>query len=154
MMDITQGEDMIASVIMKSYQSEYERSGTSLEQLIKKYQLSFEEAHQLEEASRKWSAPITIPDIIVPSKPGAIEPEKAKMDKAAILADIDTFKKEAVDYALKTITDDEELLEIKEFKDLVAIVVSVENSMKEDKDTGPNVNIMVNYLTERFKDDC
>ena len=51
--------------------------------------------------------------------------------------------------------EDVEFAEIKEFKDVVAIVDSIEKSYKDTKDPqGTTINIAIQNLVEKFSDDC
>jgi len=66
-----------------------------------------------------------------------------------------TFKEKAMDEALRFMETDVKFAEIKEFKDMVNIVDSIDKSFqKVDPNAGPTINILVQTLTERYKDDC
>lgn len=78
-------------------------------------------------------------------------------EDAEVFSDIAEFKKLAVAHALKFMKKDAEFAEIKEFKDVVAIVDSLEKSYTSKKnpdDTKLTINIAIQNLVERFKDDC
>jgi hypothetical protein len=72
------------------------------------------------------------------------------------LGKIANFKELALDHCIRFMSQDAKFAEVKEFKDIVAIVDSLEKSyQKVDPDAGkPTINILINNLMERFKDDC
>jgi hypothetical protein len=72
------------------------------------------------------------------------------------LEKIENFKKLALDHCIHFMEKDAKFAEVKEFKDIVAIVDTLEKSyQKTDPEAGkPTINIMINNLMERFKDDC
>lgn len=89
----------------------------------------------------------------------------AKATKSAIsttqpedsqLVKIENFKVLALDHCINFMNKDAKFADVKEFKDIVAIVDTLEKSyQKADPDSGkPTINIMINNLMERFKDDC
>lgn len=71
-----------------------------------------------------------------------------------MLTDIKQVKKDAIKYAKDFLRDNSKHAEVKEIKDVLAMVLSLEDSIKDKKDTGPTVNVLVQNITERFKDDC
>ncbi len=143
----------MSPILLKSYRIEYETTSITLPEILKKYKLK-------EEQTEKWvkqqnsTPPIIVPRSDIDAQPGTSTTLVSKdFDKDKLLEDISQFKVEAVKYAVDTIKDSE-FLEVKEFKDLVAIVATVETSLKDNKDTGPTINILVQQLTEKFRDDC
>jgi hypothetical protein len=72
------------------------------------------------------------------------------------LSKIANFKELALDHCLTFMAKDAKWSEVKEFKDIVAIVDSLEKSyQKVDPDAGkPTINILIQNLVERFQDDC
>jgi len=72
------------------------------------------------------------------------------------LEKIANFKELALDHCIRFMSQDAKFAEVKEFKDIVAIVDSLEKSyQKIDPDAGkPTINILVQNLMERFTDDC
>ena len=147
-----------------NYQMEYGMGGLTVVDLCSKYKVKRKQL----KGYTKWQQPPAQPpeqtnstqviveplskhDIEVLQKPGEVEivPEENQL-----LADIALFKKKAVKYALDSITDPE-YLEVREFKDLVSIVDTVEKSEKAD---GPaaatTVNVMINNMMAGLKDDC
>ena len=135
-------------ILLKSYQAEYETSNISLKDIINKYGIE-------EELTREWSKKqeviITGATIDLPAAPATID--EPDTDKETMLRDIASFKKEIIAYAKEQMADSH-LLEIKEAKELMAIVSSVEASLKDIKSTGPTINILVQQLAEKYQDDC
>lgn len=65
------------------------------------------------------------------------------------------FKELALDHCLTFMKKDARYAEVKEFKDIVAVVDSIEKSYDKSKGTdAPTINILVQNLVERFRDDC
>ena len=93
---------------------------------------------------------------IVPSVPKKPNHDLAiPKDREELLTDIDNFKSLAIAHAVKFMKDDAEFAEVKEFKDMVAIVDSIEKSYRDVKDpSGTTINIAIQNLVERFSDDC
>lgn len=74
----------------------------------------------------------------------------------AVQEKISAFKEAALDHCISFMAKDAKFAEVKEFKDIVAVVDSIEKSYQkaDTKDRGPTINILVQNLTERFRDDC
>lgn len=91
----------------------------------------------------------TIPQVAKPSLP-VTKAEETQLEK------IEKFKELALDHCIHFMEKDAKFAEVKEFKDIVAIVDTLEKSyQKADPNSGkPTINIMINNLMERFKDDC
>ena len=64
------------------------------------------------------------------------------------------FKELAMEEALRFIRKDVKFAEIKEFKDMVAIVDSIDKSLQKPTSSAPTINILVQNLAERYRDDC
>jgi hypothetical protein len=92
----------------------------------------------------------------IPQLPDTIDTTLTPED-TPVLKDIAQFKELAVAHALKFMRNDAEFAEVKEFKDMVAIVDSLEKSYiakKNPDDAKITVNIAIQNLVERFRDDC
>jgi hypothetical protein len=92
-------------------------------------------------------------ELLPTPQPSLVEDSSAsqvQLDKIA------RFKELAVQHCITFMERDAKFSEVKEFKDIVAIVDTLEKSyQKVDPDAGkPTINIMINNLMERFKDDC
>lgn len=97
------------------------------------------------------------PRIAIPQLPDIPLDTQLTIEDAPVLKDIAQFKELAVAHALKFMRNDAEFAEVKEFKDMVAIVDSLEKSYiakKNPDDAKITVNIAIQNLVERFRDDC
>ena len=162
----------MTKILLKSYQNEYQNTDISIEDLCLKHSLSTSEL----KGYTKW-AKVTLPetntdkpeqsadseqsqDIIVLPTPSEGLPETniVTVTQKEVLQDIDAFKKQAMKECLRFIKDDARYAEVKEFKDMVAIVDSIEKSYKDTKDPeGTTINVLIQNLTQKFKDtpdDC
>lgn len=72
-----------------------------------------------------------------------------------ILEKISSFKEKAVDYALELMTSNM-IGDTKELKDLISSVTAIEATYKDQrpKDNTPVINIAIQNLVDRFRDDC
>jgi len=142
-----------------AYKAEYEHTDISIQDLLKKYQLDKEDI----KGYKEWTKVLPTPRIVTPQ---LVEPT---LDIVTIVDDlpvtivtdsqlkkIEEFKELALEHCLKFMKKDAQFSEVKEFKDIVAIVNTLETSyQKADPDAGkPTINIMINNLLERFNDDC
>lgn len=146
-------------ILLSSYKTEYENSSITKEAIQKKYSLTEEDTKEWSKTKSKEPQVIT-PTLITPqTQQLPTDPEEPSepdnIDKAEVMKDIGSFKEKVVTYALAEMNSPQaNLLEIKEVKDLVHMVNTVETSFKDDKDTGPTFNILIQNITERFRDDC
>lgn len=139
---------------IRSYKIEYETTSITKEQLRLKYQLP--DTLDISKWEKVATEVETLPNIVevLPPPPSTSLPDPATLDTH--IAKIGKFKELALDHCIKFMQDDAEFAEVKEFKDIVAIVDTLEKSyQKADPEAGkPTINIMINNLMERFKDDC
>lgn len=163
-----------------AYKAEYEQNLTiTLDELLAKYQLTKEDLPGCE----TWAKPSSKQELVIEKKPRKVKaidkalqrlktspqivtPSTIALPKQELLIEtvatevqlkkIENFKELALDHCLNFMHRDAKLSEVKEFKDIVAIVDSLEKSyQKADPDAGkPTINIMINNLLERFSDDC
>jgi len=159
----------MTKILLQSYKNEYQTTDISIEDLCLKYDISTSDL----KGYTKWDKTISQESTIVLPKDSeeisetqteALDvtvidkPEEVNKTQKEILADIDTFKKQAVKECLRFIKDDARYAEVKEFKDMVAIVDSIEKSYKDTKDPeGTTINVLIQNLTQKFKDtpdDC
>jgi hypothetical protein len=154
-----------------AYKAEYEQNLTiTLDELLAKYSLTYEDLPGCE----TWTKPSTIQTLVIPAK----KPKRVKaidkilastivtQSKQELLATseptdiqlrkIESFKELAVEYCLNFMAKDVRFSEVKEFRDIVNIMDSLEKSyQKADPGAGkPTINILINNLMERFSDDC
>jgi hypothetical protein len=139
---------------LRSYQVEYETSDISIEHLRMKYQIP--EDYQLDTAGwekRQAYLPAPQPPETAPqqvlTQPVATEEDGVTQ----MLSDITKFKRGVVDRALTFLETEAEYAEVKELKDMVAIVDSVEKSIKGQVPQGPTVNVFIQNLLQNFRDD-
>lgn len=155
-----------------AYKAEYEQNPTiTLDELLVKYQLAKEDLPGCE----TWTKPNSIVTIDKPKRKTKVKAidkilqqqtqvvtipiDKVLVETVATedqLKKIERFKELALDHCLKFMQKDAHFSEVKEFKDIVAIVDSLEKSyQKADPDAGkPTINIQINALLARFSDDC
>ena len=75
-----------------------------------------------------------------------------------IIIDIANFKVEAVSWASEALANDKSrsvpILEVKEVKDLVHIITSIEGTFKPDETGGTTINILFQNMMTKYSDDC
>ena len=154
----------MTKTLLQSLKMEYENSDISLADLCLKHGVFADELtgadswEKSEEYQPKPDDTPLIPEILPPTQPTSTEPqptaEETPEDIALVLENIQVFKKSVVEYALDFIQS-AHMAEVKEVKDVVAMVDSIEKSYKDLKpQQGPTINIAIQNLVSRFKDDC
>ena len=141
----------MTSVQLLSYQIEYETSDITIIELCDKYQVKKKQL----KGYTKWKKPQhEEKELIVPEAyPIVLEAINQPDEENTLLTSIQLFKKRAVEYALDSITEPQ-YLEIREFKDLVSIIDTVEKSIKGTEGGNNTVNIMVQNIMNKYADDC
>lgn len=119
-----------------SYRIEYETTALSIDDICHKYSITTDQLPGHEDWIKRTTTPIAQPT--------------QNTSNEDIVSDIATVK----EVLLSKIKDsiDNPYLEVKELKDITKMVIDLEGSYK-DKNHGPTVNILVQNLTERYKDD-
>lgn len=160
----------MTKLLLASLRIEYETTSITLDSLCHKHKVKLPEL----KGSSEWqkrpgieepkepTETIVIPDITIniPEQPKAttivIPDTPIDTSVTASMEDkIRDFKEKAIDAALVFINQDVRFAEVKEFKDMVAIVDSIDNSLrKPGLNNGPTINILVQNLAERYQDDC
>jgi len=143
----------IPATLLLSYQMEYEATPDfTIEDLCIKYDVKTKDLKGHTKWTKQSEQPPVISEVIDKPivKPRDIVPKTTE----ELLADVEDFKHLAVAHAVKFMREDARFAEVKEFKDMVAIVDSIEKSYKDTKEQGPTVNILIQNLAEKFKDDC
>ena len=140
----------MTSTELLNLQIEFETSPISINELCDKYSVTKKQL----KGYTKWKKRIDTTILPPAPKPNTdiVTAEIVETDK--LLADIALFKEKAVDYALSKISDTQ-YLEVKEFRDLVSVVDTVEKSLKDKDETNETtVNVMINNIMKGLKDDC
>lgn len=138
----------LPNTLLLTYKAEYENTSITIDELIHKYSVTIDELGDCD----KWlknSAPSQNVQLVTTNT-------DTKKSKETILDEINDFKIAAVTYANDFMKNDIAYADIKDFKDIVAIVDSIEKSYKDTKDN-TTINVLIQNLQQRFKDtkdDC
>ena len=130
------------------YKTEYETTDISIEDLCSKYNITTEDIPQHD----SWVKSSDI--ILVPDTQDIIDIVPDVSSNKVLLDDIQQFKASTLKIAKDRISNEGFTIDTKEMKDLVSIVDTIEKSIVDKKDTGATVNILVQNIQSRFKDDC
>jgi len=134
----------IPNSLLLKYQAEYETTpDLTIDQICEKYEV---ETKQLK-GYTKWTKRATEIQELPETKPLVIATEET------LSKDIAEFKTLAMAHALKFMRNDAEFAEVKEFKDMVSIVGTIEASIKDTKPENV-INIAIQSIVKEFKDDC
>lgn len=137
---------------------EYE-AGAEISTILDKYKITKEQLGEPEwltrprvtilPASQQPLAPAVV-TIAQPADLNEVEPDESV---TRILEKISSFKEKAVDYALDMMSM---VGDTKELKDLISSVTAIEATYKDlrPKDNTPVINIAIQNLVDRFRDDC
>lgn len=138
---------------------EYE-AGAEISTILDKYKITKE---QLGEPEWLNKPRVTIlpaqqplaPAVVTIAQPASQDLNEAEQDESVtrILEKISSFKEKAVDYALDMMSM---VGDTKELKDLISSVTAIEATYKDlrPKDNTPVINIAIQNLVDRFRDDC
>ena len=129
------------------YKTEYETSQLSIEDLCIKYDITVSDIPNHSSWVKQSAEPLDL-DIIVAND---IVPDVSS--DVAILENVQQFKRMAVKQAKERIATDT-MMDTKELKDLVSVVDTIEKSLTGKNDSGTTVNVLVQNIQQRFKDDC
>lgn len=80
-------------------------------------------------------------------------PQPQSLDIAQLKIDIGTCKQLAITRCKDFLTNDAKFAEIKEIKDVVAIVSDIDKSLAGTPQGGTTVNVLINNLIASFRDD-
>ena len=148
---------------------EYE-AGAEIDTILDKYKITKEQLGEpewlskprvtilpapalIEPASR--TEPSLTPAVVTIAQPASQDLNEAEQDESVtrILEKISSFKEKAVDYALDMMSM---VGDTKELKDLISSVTAIEATYKDlrPKDNTPVINIAIQNLVDRFRDDC
>lgn len=148
---------------------EYE-AGAEISTILDKYKITKEQLGEPEwlskprvtilPATNKTPASIEpnkplAPAVVTIAQPASQDLNEAEQDESVtrILEKISSFKEKAVDYALDMMSM---VGDTKELKDLISSVTAIEATYKDlrPKDNTPVINIAIQNLVDRFRDDC
>lgn len=148
---------------------EYE-AGAEIDTILDKYKITKEQLGEPEWLSKprvtvlpalnktpaSRTEPALAPAVVtIAQQPNITEINEAEQDESVtrILEKISSFKEKAVDYALDMMSM---VGDTKELKDLISSVTAIEATYKDlrPKDNTPVINIAIQNLVDRFRDDC
>jgi len=139
------------SPLLLSYKIEYETTNISINELCEKYNITKEELGDYQTWTKlalEPEQPVTqTTPAIAPSQQPIVTQDISPLDKLAEVKDklISTCKAIVEQQGIYT--------DVKELKDITKVITDLEASYKEAKDQGPTINVLVQNITERFKDD-
>jgi len=146
----------MTKLLLAQYQLEYETTNISIDELCEEYSITKEDLKGHEEWKKKDLLLTTTPpppdNISIPAtqalvKPSLEEPEDIK-------AQIAEFKKNTVQHCLTFSKTDIRFAEIKEIKDMVSVIDSIEKSYEKNQNQGPTINVLVQNIMGSMQDDC
>lgn len=147
--------------LLLNYQIEYEKTpDLTIPELCEKYSVETKQLPGYTKWQKETSpTQLTEATIVTEAEPLAPAPKDNKdfilaKDEAELLSQVDEFKTLAMAHALAFMKNDAEFAEVKEFKDVVKIVLDVESSVRVTDTPTTNINILVQNLSKRFDDDC
>ena len=133
---------------------EYE-AGSEIETVLDKYKVTKEQIGEPEWLTRPRVTVLPAPKQPLEPAVVTIAPPEAEQDESVtkVLEKISLFKEKAVDYALDMMSM---VGDTKELKDLISSVTAIEATYKDlrPKDNTPVINIAIQNLVDRFRDDC
>lgn len=148
---------------------EYE-AGAEIDTILDKYKITKEQLGEPEWLSKPRvtilpalnKTPASIepnkplaPAVVTIAQPASQDLNEVEQDESVtrILEKISSFKEKAVDYALDMMSM---VGDTKELKDLISSVTAIEATYKDlrPKDNTPVINIAIQNLVDRFRDDC
>lgn len=148
---------------------EYE-AGAEIDTILDKYKITKEQLGEPEWLSKPRvtilpalnKTPASIepnkplaPAVVTIATPASQDLNEVEQDEnvTRILEKISSFKEKAVDYALDMMSM---VGDTKELKDLISSVTAIEATYKDlrPKDNTPVINIAIQNLVDRFRDDC
>lgn len=145
---------------------EYE-AGAEISTILDKYKITKEQLGEPEWLSKprvtilpalnktpaSRTEPPIAPAVVTIAQPADLNEAEQDESVTRILEKISSFKEKAVDYALDMMSM---VGDTKELKDLISSVTAIEATYKDlrPKDNTPVINIAIQNLVDRFRDDC
>ncbi len=141
---------------------EYE-AGAEISTILDKYKITKEQLGEPEWLSKprvtilpapaSRTEPTLAPAVVTIAQQADLNEAEQDESVTRILEKISSFKEKAVDYALDMMSM---VGDTKELKDLISSVTAIEATYKDlrPKDNTPVINIAIQNLVDRFRDDC
>ena len=154
------------NTLLKSYQIEYETTPITIDELAHKYDISKDQlkGHEAwtklqptttEATTNEHLATtplVTTTTPLVTTTTSLATSTSNQEEDQTIMEDINTFKQAAIKKAILFMSNKADYASVREIKDMTSLVMEIEKSYK-GTETGPTVNVLVQNITERFKDD-
>jgi hypothetical protein len=146
---------MLNPLQVRSYRIEYESTDISIEHLRMKYKIP----EGLDTSSWKKQSIAILPPVPIeplPANPAPLEEDQPNI-VIEMLDDILTIKQSAIARIKTWMADDAEYAEVKEFKDMLAVVDGIEKSIRPQapaKAEGVTIQVLVQNLMQEFQRDC
>lgn len=150
-------------ITKKAYKAEFETTNLTIEEIITKYNIDKESLGSTETWEKRATVQIKKLDsfkpVIVPDLAPNTSLETNRLDEGEdILEEIQSIKRLALSSTREFFEGfDIDEITTKEFKDMVGVLKDIEvgELARQGKgNSGPTINILVQSLTENFKDDC
>lgn len=144
----------LPATLLLTYQAEYETTPDfTIDDLCQKYDVTTKQLKGHDSWAKRLQEPTKLPEPTETNNDIIANSNIDKPSTAETLDDIEEFKQLAIAHAVKFMKDDVRFAEVKEFKDMVAIVDSIEKSYKDTKPEN-TINIAIQNIVKEFKDDC
>jgi hypothetical protein len=146
-------------ILLEAYKTEFETTDITISELLKKYSITKRKLKGHEDWTKRLQQDfVNDQQTLLLVTPSTNMPTTTTHDSTISKTNaekIEAFKTAALDRALLFIEVDAQFAEVKEFKDIVAIVDSIEKSyQKVDPEAGKStVNLFVQQIMAQFKDD-
>jgi len=158
----------LPATLLLTYRTEYETTpGLTLSELCDRYNIKLSDLKDTSKWFKRCKAepkPLVIPRAVVAKLDTIIAPPAEDKPlvmptvelktREQMLMEVNNFKALALTHALKFISCDAEFAEVKELKDMVSIVDTIERSYKDASTSPHTVSSAIKNLVEEFRDDC
>lgn len=144
------------SMLLQSYQIEYETTPITIPELCDKYELTTKDLKGYTRWTKTDSTHESKPnsDLIIPAKTDILTTTSDSTDDKTLKEKLAEAKQLAVDKALEILKTDARFLEIKEFKDVVSVIDTLEKSTKDQKPEGNTTIVLIQNIMNSSMDDC
>jgi hypothetical protein len=140
-------------MLLQSYRIEFETTPITIPELCDKYDLTTKDL----KGYTKWKKHAPRKDIITPQKTDIITDSPIESEEStdiSLKGKIARAKELAVDKALEILETPSRFLEIKEFKDVVSVIDTLEKSTKDQKPEGNTTVVLIQNIMNSAMDDC